>query len=73
MKTREFWKQVEQRSVENKQIVDGGMPQMWAPTMALLGLHFWKMGLGLSLVITGWLWLTKYQGLMSIVRVIIWR
>jgi len=73
MQKREFWKKVEQRAVENQRIVVGGMPAKLAPAMEMVGLHYWVVGLGLSLGLAIWLWLGYYAELMRIVRVIIWR
>lgn len=73
MKKQEFWKQVNQRVRENKQITAGGVPQQMASLVAPLGLHFWLMGAGLALVPTLWMWSNHYEGLMRLVRMMIWR
>ena len=73
MQKKDFWKQVEQRAVENRRIVKSGMPAKLAPAMAMVGLHFWMVGLGLSLAATAWLWGTRYEAIMRMVRVMVWR
>lgn len=73
MKETDFWERVEQRVEENKVIVGGGMPARWAPVMETVGLHFWKIGLVLSLGLAGYLWRQHYPFLVGAVRVMIWR
>lgn len=73
MNRKTFWAEVEQRTRENREIAIGGMPGAWAPVMEKVGLHFWKVGLVSSAGVTVWLWLTRYQELIQIVRVMVWR
>lgn len=73
MKQIEFWKQVDQRVRENKQIVAGGMPKQTATLVAPLGLHYWIVGTVLALIPTLWAWSMHYEALMRVVRALIWR
>jgi hypothetical protein len=73
MKQREFWRLIEERTRENSGLMRGGMPSGLAVVTEAVGLHFWKVGWGMSLVVTIYLWINHYYFLVGAVRAMIWR
>jgi hypothetical protein len=73
MKETDFWQQVSVRNRENRKITRGGVSPSLAPLAASAGLHFWKIGLLLALVLTVWVWFSHYLNMMRLIRILIWR
>jgi hypothetical protein len=73
MKQKQFWQEVDRRVSENRAIVAGGMTPRLARPLAEVGLHFWKVGMGLSLAISVWLWWRYSELLIQVTRVMVWR
>lgn len=73
MKQTDFWQQVDQRVLENRQIVQGGLPRSWAFVMEWVGLRFWQVGFCLSLIVSSWIFVVHYAELMKVIRWMVWR
>jgi hypothetical protein len=73
MKQQEFLRRIEERVEENRRLMRGGMPSSWVKFTEAVGLHYWKVGLVVSLVVAIWFWATHYSFLVGAVRVMIWR
>lgn len=73
MKQQEFLRQIETRVRENNRLMRGGMPIGLAKVTEAVGLHYWKVGLMISLAVTIYLWMNYYSFLVGAVRVMIWR
>lgn len=73
MDKQEFWEQVEQRVKENQRMTYVWPLAQLAPMLEQIGLHFWKVGLVVSLGITVWVWLSGYEVVTRVVRIMVWR
>jgi hypothetical protein len=73
MKQKQFWQEVDRRVSENQAIVAGGMTPRLARPLVEVGLHFWKVGIALSLGISLWLWWRFSELLIQVTRVMVWR
>ena len=72
MNTDNFYKELEGRLKENSQLVSkGGLPGGLAPLAYLLGMHSWKMLVGVSLLLTVFGYLVFPGFMHKLVRVLL--